>query len=66
MDYSDDQLRKLRLAYEALAGLDELVMTLKVARRTPDALAAESLTHQALSWLARPSDPTSGLPLPRG
>lgn len=49
MDFTDAQLRQLRLAvHDALAGLDELVLLLKIAQRTPDALEAEALTRQTL------------------
>lgn len=50
MDSSDAQLRQLRLAvHDALAGLDELILLLKIAQRTPEAQEAEALTRQTLA-----------------
>jgi hypothetical protein len=50
MDPSDDpKIRQLRLAvHDTLAALDELMMALRLAYRTPDALAAEDLTQRLL------------------
>lgn len=50
MDSPDDpKIRQLRLAvHDTLAALEELMMALRLAYRTPDALAAEDLTHRLL------------------
>jgi len=50
MDSTDPQLRQLRLAvHDALAGLDELILLLKIAHQTPEAQAAEAITRQTLA-----------------